>query len=313
MVHLIRRQVAKWSVACRVVGVTDACDHPKEAASRHKVVRCSSGDALDRERERPGAQWTVDADMLSREGPGLVLASDSGHACPADAHAVAEALQRAGLCGPHSSTRLLLLGPRTLADVLESILEVGAAAGAAAEAVRVVDRLRARLRAAAAEVAAAQSRPRVMILDSLQPLSLGGLWLPEVVDLSGGDQELLEPGSASRAIAWDEVRSATPEVLLVAGNGCGPAGALGAVSELAALPGWWSLPAVKAGRVYIVDAPLLLRAGPRIVDGVEVLARILHPDLVLRRCPEKAVLKLALHGGQRCRQRLVPNYFLPFR
>lgn len=78
------------SVACRVVGVTDACDHPKEAASRHKVVRCSSGDALDRERERPGSLWTVDADMLSREGPGLVLASDSGHACPADAHAVAE-------------------------------------------------------------------------------------------------------------------------------------------------------------------------------------------------------------------------------
>ncbi len=77
-------------MACRVVGVTDVCNHPKEAASRHKVVRCSSVDALDRERERPGAQWTVDVDMLSREGPGLVLASDSGHACPADAHAVAE-------------------------------------------------------------------------------------------------------------------------------------------------------------------------------------------------------------------------------
>ncbi len=126
------------------------------------------------------------------------------------------------------------------------LAQVGAAAGAAAEAVRLVDKLRARLRAAAAEVAAAPSRPRVMILDSLQPLSLGntplllvdgvvtltvapdfctsgscpaflgraslmscgagGLWLPEVVDLCGGDQELLEPGSAGRAIAWDEVR-----------------------------------------------------------------------------------------------------------
>ncbi|EIE19487.1 hypothetical protein COCSUDRAFT_38301 [Coccomyxa subellipsoidea C-169] len=152
-----------------------------------------------------------------------------------------------------------------------------------------------------------------MVLESLQPLKIGGLWLPEMVDLSGGDQELLEPGATGRSIAWDEVRTFAPEVLVVAGGAGGPAGALGPVSELAALPGWWGLPAVKTGRVYILDAPLLLRAGPRIVDGVEVLARILHPDLVLRRCPEKAVLKLALHGGQRCRQRLVPNYFLPYR
>ena len=250
--------------------MTDACDHPKEAASRHKVVRCSSGDALDREWERPGAQWSVDADMLSREGPGLVLASDSAHACPADAHAVAEVYFHSCPMPLHSPAEtspnitvsrfpgeadtsflrdvsslvgnavfgfgfsydiVVVVGGAGASEgwamwpalihapplpwpahscrcpgvypggalppapfcswVVHTVRtrpvhalpqyesahvmleQVAAAAAAAAEAVRLVDKLRARLRAAAAEVAAAQSRPRVMILDSLQPLSLG--------------------------------------------------------------------------------------------------------------------------------------------
>lgn len=88
--------------------------------------------------------------------------------------------------------------------------------------------------------------------------------------------------------------------------------ALSDLSELAARPGWWQLPAVKEGRVFVADHALLCRPGPRLVEGVEALARMIHEDDVELLCPDKAVLKLSLRPGQRCRHRVLPNYFMPY-
>lgn len=106
-----------------------------------------------------------------------------------------------------------------------------------------------------------------------------------------------------------------PDVLIVAGMASGIAlRPLTDLCAVAALPGWWLLPAVRASAVYIADSALFCRAGPRLVEGVECLARMLWDGEAVPSCacPKQAVLKLSLRPGQRCRPRLLPNHFVPF-
>lgn len=113
-----------------------------------------------------------------------------------------------------------------------------------------------------------------------------------------------------------QVQALAPDVLVVAGMQGGSAlRPLTDLCSVAGLPGWWNLPAVRASAVYVADAALFCRAGPRLVEGVECLARLLWGEqeggLPGCACPEQAVLKLSLRPGQRCRPRLLPNHFVP--
>jgi len=272
-----------------------------------------------------GGGWdgpaAVDTEWLAREAPGLVLAcrAVAGGGDGSGGEGTAGALARAGLAagrGGAEVPRLLVLDPRTLADVLDAILEVGEAAGAPGEAARLVERMRGRLRAVAAAAARAPRRPRCVTLTALggRPAA-GGAWLAELEELAGAAPERPEGGGGggggAAALSWDAVREYAPEVLVLAPEGP-PGAALAGVGALAGLPGWWALPAVKAGRVFLTDGAPLTRPGPRLAEGAEALARMLAPEQAAWRCPDKAVLKLALHGGQRCRQRLLANYFQPY-
>ncbi|KAA6423422.1 MAG: periplasmic binding, partial [Trebouxia sp. A1-2] len=210
---------------------------------------------------------------------------------------------------PH--TNALVLSPRTLADALQDILRVGCAADVEAEALQLVDSLQARLRRVVGLVAKAK-RPKVLSLEGLEPLVLGGQWLPDMKELAGGRDEWQQPGDAPQRVTWEAVQRSAPEVLILCPCSSNLDRSLGEVCNLAAQPGWWALPAVKAGRVYICDHSFFSRPGPRLVHGVEVLARILHPDLVSKAAPGNTVMKLALHGGQRCRPHMLQKYFKPY-
>jgi hypothetical protein len=110
-----------------------------------------------------------------------------------------------------------------------------------------------------------------------------------------------------------QVQAFAPEVLVIAGMQGGSAlSPLTDLCTVAAQPGWWNLPAVRSAAVFVADASLLCRPGPRLVEGVECLARMLWDDAVPDcTCPERALLKLSLRPGQRCRPRLLPNHFVP--
>lgn len=178
-----------------------------------------------------------------------------------------QAMQEAGLSPAY--TQLLTIAPRTLADVLTCLEELGATAGVPSEAATLTRRLRHRLRAVAAATATAGGRPRTLVLTAVQPLTAGGGWVPELIQLAGGVDALQQPGAAPTRVTWEAVRASAPDVLVLApcctgavGVGGGPPG-LAEVSELASLPGWWSLPAVKHGNVFFVDHALVGRPGPR--------------------------------------------------
>jgi ABC-type Fe3+-hydroxamate transport system substrate-binding protein len=233
--------------------------------------------------------------------------------------AVCEAVVAVGL---QSACRVVCLRRSTLADVLSSMLLVGEAAGVAEEAVRTVDRLRARLRRVGLEAARAalssssmytDSRPKVLILRSLQPLVVEGRWVADMIQLAGGESGSIQSGDTPRAFTWTEVLEFAPDVLIIASmrDGSGPR-TFHDLCNVAALPGWWLLPAVKTGAVFVCEEALVRRGGPRLVEGTETIARMVHGDGVSVCCPPRAVLKLSLRPGQRCRPRLLPNYFMAY-
>jgi hypothetical protein len=131
-------------------------------------------------------------------------------------------------------------------------------------AVALVDSLRARLRAVAAAVSSAEKRPRVLSLEGLRPLAVGGHWLPEMKSLAGGSDELQEPGAPAVGLRWEQVLAYAPEVLIL--SPCvspSPHQTLAELDRLASNPGFWAIPAVKNRRVYVVHHVLFSRAGPR--------------------------------------------------
>eukprot|EP00887_Chlorella_sp_A99_P000875 scaffold5.g875.t1 len=286
-----------------------------------------------------GATWhQAVCRVLARERPGLIVCEEEPEGGPLGSawstssslssgsggwegggvvRAVLSALVAVGL---QHSCRVVCVRRRTLSDVLDSMLAVGEAAGVAEEAARTVDRLRTRLRrltaAAAQAAAAAPRRPCVLVLQSLAPLRTVGWWAGDMIALAGGMDVAAEgAGDPPRELTWKEVQAFAPDVLVVTGmQGGSAARPLADLCGLAGRPGWWLLPAVKASEVYVVDAALFCRAGPRLVEGVEALAHMLQPEegVLTASCPERGVLKLSLRPGQRCRQRLLPNHFVVF-
>ena len=259
-----------------VVGVTFECDHPPQARTR-RIVSTSSLpegltpaaiDAAVRARIAAGEDLNhLDAGALAGLDADLVVTQDLCAVCAIDARDVQEALEHLGCAG-----RVLTLAPHDLTSVMGSITDIGRAVGAADAAARLVADLVARLDAVTARVAGA-SPVATLLLEWTDPPYAPGHWIPEMVGRAGGRCVLGTPGGRSSRITWEEVRAAEPEVVVCAPCGFGLDASEEAGRDLLTrdlLP-----PGVP---VWAVDADgAWARPGPRLVDGVEDLAAILHP------------------------------------
>jgi iron complex transport system substrate-binding protein len=172
------------------------------------------------------------------------------------------------------------LEPTSLDDVLATLHLVARAAGVPDRAEAAVAGLRRRVDAVAARSARVAERPRVVVLEWLDPPFSCGHWTPELVGLAGGDEVIGRPGTPSRTLGWHEVVDAKPDVLFVACCGFSLERTLVDLPGLRSRPGWADLPAVRSGRVYVTDGNAYFsRPGPRLVDSLEILAHALRPDL----------------------------------
>jgi iron complex transport system substrate-binding protein len=269
----------------QLVGVTHECDYPPSVRRLPKVTHTlipidassASIDRLVRERLRNDlALYTLDLPVLERLRPELIVTQTLCDVC-----AVADEEVRAAACALPGTPRVIYLEPTTLGEVLESIDQVARATGASGRAGAVVERLEARVDAVTTRAAALTDRPRVALLDWLDPPISCGHWTPELVRLAGGVEGLGREGQPSRTLRWDEVVAWQPEVVVIACCGFSVERTLSDLPLLRSVPGWRELPAVRAGRVYAVDAnAYFARPGPRVVDGVELLAHLIHPDAV---------------------------------
>jgi iron complex transport system substrate-binding protein len=260
-----------------LVGVTFECDEPPAARTEKEVVvggRDTSGmtpaeiDAYVRDQLAGGEDlYTLHADALARLRPDLILTQDLCRVCALPADHVSEALDYLGC-----RADVLSLDPYSLDEVLGTILAVGERTGTADRAARVVAGLQARLDDVAARVAD-RPRPRVAVVEWVDPPFAAGHWIPDLVTAAGGEPVAARAGQRSSPLSWQAVTAASPDLVIVAPCGYHLAGA---VSQAAAVTA--SLPGVP---VWAIDADsLVVRPGPRLVDGVEAIAAILHPDAV---------------------------------
>lgn len=268
--------------ADRLVGVTFECDHPASARTDHAVVvggTDTSGmtpaeiDAQVRARAAAGEDlYTLHEGALRGIDPDLVLTQDLCRVCALPSDVVDDALAHLGC-----SAEVLALDPASLDDVLGTVLTVGRALGLEQRAAQVVGALRARLDVVAGRVAG-RARPRVAVVEWVDPPFVAGHWVPDLVTAAGGEEVCGRPGGRSVATTWEELVRARPDVVVVAP--CGyhlDAAAEQAVVVADALSG----AGLPGAAVWAVDADgLVVRPGPRLVDGVEALAGVLHPDVV---------------------------------
>lgn len=270
------------------------CDTPggnggPEVVVHSRLQKGLSSGEIDRQVRdflaRGESLYRVDMDALARLQPDLIVTQDLCHVCAASPDDLPAAL--AALARP---PQVVTLAPRTLAEVWNDIRKVGEAAGRAAAAERLVEELQQRVAAVEEAVAEAPARPRVLCLEWLDPPFVGGHWVPEMVERAGGQDVLGRAGEPSFSLDWEKVLASQPEVVIVLPCGYGLAGVVDEFKSARLPAGWKELPAVRAGRLYAVDASRYFsRPGPQLATGVELLGKLLHPDRISASVPDEAL------------------------
>jgi len=259
-----------------LVGRSHECDYPSSVTGLPVVSR----PALDLDDASPAAidlaiadrmgtgdtLYTIDEVLLRDLKPDVILTQNLCRVCAPSGDELTRAVRKFQL-----QPEVLFLTPRNVAEIGENILAVGRAIGRLDEAEALLRSNQERLSSVRAAVAKAPAR-RVVFLEWTEPLFCGGHWVPEMIALAGGNDPLGRPGEDSVRMDWDDVANAQPEMIIV--SPCGYR--LERAAELAR-----ELPQVSDATVYAVDAnAYFARPGPRVVEGVELLAHLFHPDLV---------------------------------
>ncbi len=262
-----------------VVGVTFECDHPAEARTRTVVSTSAMPDGLApaeidafvASALAAGADlYHLDEGALSGLDADLVVTQDLCAVCAVDVSVVDDALAHLGC-----TAQVLTVDPHTLDEVLGSVLDLGRATGRDDRAARLVTGLRVRLDDVVRRTAG-RPRRRTVVLEWTDPPFAPGHWVPEMVRVAGGEAVLGAVGGTSYRVGWPDVRDAAPEVVVCAPCGYGLERSVVLAEDVVA-----SGELADGVEVWAVDANAsFARPGPRLVDGVEALAGILHPDAV---------------------------------
>jgi iron complex transport system substrate-binding protein len=185
------------------------------------------------------------------------------------------------------------LDPKCIGDVLGDITRVAQATGTEAIAAPIVEALQARIDAVQATAARVSHKPRVLHLEWAEPPMCGGHWVPEMVEMAGGINCFGDKHQGSFQLDWAQVAASQPDVILLMPCGFDVQRALADMPVLAVKPGWDSLPAVRQQHVYVIDAGAYTsRSGPRLVDGLELIAELLHPECFTDMIPEAGALRV---------------------
>lgn len=267
-----------------LVAVSHECDYPDEANHRPRITHCEiygkglPSAAIDRwvtERLRAGdSVYTLDEAKLCELSPELILTQRLCDVC-APAYGSVAALAAA----LPSQPRVLNLEPRSLHDILRCVADVARAMGHADCAAEVCRGLERRIAAVVRRVEGLP-RPTTFVMEWADPIFNAGHWTPELVRLAGGTPVLSPEGADSVRVPWPDLRTADPEVLVIACCGHSVERTKRDLPILEALSGWQQLRAVRDRRVYLADGSAYFsRPGPRIVDTLEMLAGMLHPEV----------------------------------
>ncbi|MFN2515398.1 MAG: cobalamin-binding protein [Pyrinomonadaceae bacterium] len=282
----------------QLVGITHECDYPVEIEGKPVVVRSTLPietmnqreiDVAVAERMRAGhSLYQVDEKLLQELAPDLILTQDLCQVCAPSGTEISQALNLLP-----KKPRILWLTPNSLEQIFANVRELGEATGRTREADELIANGRARLEKIAAVTSRLSHRPRVFCMEWLDPVYCSGHWVPQMVRLAGGVDALSREGKDSVRIPWDDVVEWAPEVLIITPCGFNLEKVIEQADQLVSYTGWSDLPAVREGRVYAVDAnSYFARPGPRVVDGTELLAHLIHSEVISWTGPSDAYRRL---------------------
>lgn len=280
-----------------IVGVSHECDFPPQARAKRVVIHSRLPhdappleiDRLVREYVSRGESlYSVEADALLELQPDLIITQDLCQVCAASPDDLAGMLARMD-----ERPEVLCLNPLDLGDVWRDILWVGEATCRGHEAEALLTRIGTRLGQLEAQVEPLEQRPRVAILEWLQPFYVAGHWVPEMIELAGARDAIGKKRTPSFRITEQDVIEAAPDILLIAQCGYSAKQARDEYLAMSFPEEWNDIPAVRNGRVYALEAGgYFSRPGPRLISGIEALANILHPEIALS--PEAARVALPI-------------------
>ncbi len=276
--------VCELGLGDQLIGVTHECDFPEFVRGLPKVTKTliphdatsHEIDALVRERLRTErALYSLDLPTLEKLRPDLIVTQALCDVC-----AVAESEVTAAACSLQGQPRVVNLEPSSLTEVFECLQLVGDAAGVTEHASKVVAKLRARVEVVESRSRSIEVRPRVVLLEWIDPPFCSGHWSPELVRMAGGVELLGREGEPSRTTPWEEIVQADPDVMVIACCGFDIERTREDLPTLTSFPGFDQLSCARSGNIYLVDGNAYFsRPGPRLVDSLELVAHILHPHI----------------------------------
>lgn len=268
-----------------VVAVTHECDFPPEATTKPHVTR----NVIDHERltsfeidhqvsksvGHHGSIYRLDEAMLDALEPDLIVTQELCQVCAVSYSEVKRASRVLD-----GQTRVVSLEPNTIGEMLDNILHIGEITGRTSLAEERVAVLRARLDEVRTRVRNAP-RPRVFAMEWLDPAYSGGHWVPEMVEIAGGLEVLGRHAEKSARLTPEQIVEAQPEVIVLMPCGFSLERTIQEYRRTAMFKGWHEIPAIRNEQLFAVNGSAYFnRSGPRLIDGVEILAAILHPDRV---------------------------------
>jgi iron complex transport system substrate-binding protein len=278
-----------------IVGITHECDYPPEIKTKPVVVRNAlpietmSQSEIDRavaERMRSGQSlYQIDEEQLRRLAPDLILTQDLCQVCAPSGNEVSQVIKAL----PHAP-QILWLTPQSLSEIFDNVRELGAATNRTVEAEQLIADCNAHLERLTERISKVAERPRVFCMEWLDPVFASGHWVPELVKLAGGVDELGRERGESVRVSWDDIVAWNPEVLVIMPCGFNLQQTMQQIWNVFSRYGsarrddsgqrFFELEAVRNSRVYAVDAnSFFARPGPRVVEGAELLARLIHPEI----------------------------------
>jgi iron complex transport system substrate-binding protein len=268
-----------------LVGVSHECDFPPgvdrlPVLTRARLAPVRSSKDIDREvREvlkEALAVYEIEIDRLEATRPDVIVTQDLCDVCAVSFDDVCSAVNTLA----RKDVLIVNLHPTRLADIWADIVRVGQALGRDAIATRVVAGLQERVDAIAARAARATRKPTVLSIEWIAPVMIGGMWMPELMELAGATPLVTKPGEHAPTLSMEQLAALDPEVVLVKPCGFPLARTLEELSVLSESLPWSSWRAVREGRVYVADGNAYFnRPGPRIVESLEILAACAHPEL----------------------------------
>jgi iron complex transport system substrate-binding protein len=276
----------------QVVAVSHECDYPPEAHDRPVLTKSAIHQtihkSLDLDRaveQRGGDVYEIDEQLLGELKPDLILTQELCNVCAVSYTKVKEAARILDV-----DTKIVSLEPTNLEEIVDNILLVGKMAGASSAAEKLAPQLLKRISRVKEKTQRVKRRPRVFFMEWLQPPWVGGHWIPEMIDYAGGVDGLGHLGQPSYKTEWKQVIAYQPEIIVLSPCGFDAEQVVNELTVLSSYEGWENIPAFQYGRIYAVNASAYFsRPGPRIVEGLEILAHVVHPELFPENPPPDAL------------------------